>query len=91
MNPDSNSDPDSELFRLDSDSELETQNPDSDSRKRGLIRIQLDLDSRCLDSYLDSRCLDSHTTDLDLVNSKGSTINHLGGGGGGVRKENKIS
>ena len=46
------SNPDSELFEL-----------DSDSRKKGWIRIQLDSDSRWLDSDPDSRCLDSHITD----------------------------
>ncbi len=39
-NPDSDSNLDSELLRLDSDSELECKNPDSDSRKKGWIRIQ---------------------------------------------------
>ncbi len=45
------SNPDSDSKQLDSD---------SDSRKKGWIRMQPDLDSRCLDS--DSRCLDSHIT-----------------------------
>ena len=41
-NPDSNSNPDSELFILYSDSQLECKNPELDSRKKGWIRI-LDL------------------------------------------------
>ena len=54
--------PDSDSKQLDSDS-------DSDSRKKGWIRIQLDSDSRCLDSDPDSRCLDSHITDWNHDNS----------------------
>ncbi len=46
------------------DSDSKQLDPDSDSRKTGWIRIQLDSDSRCLDSDpdSDSRCLDSHIT-----------------------------
>ncbi len=58
------SNPDSDSKQLDSD---------SDSRKIGWIRIQLDLDLRCLDSDPDSdlRCLELHITGLYNRNTAG--------------------
>ncbi len=64
-----------------------------DSRKKGWIRIQLDLYSSCLDSDSDSRCLDSHITVLNclsivifiravcnFITPKGHIINYGRGG-----------
>ena len=56
--------------QMDSNPDSDSKQLDSDSRKKGWIRIQLDSDSRCLDSDpdRDSRCLDSHITDLYVYN-----------------------
>ncbi len=66
MDSDSDSNPDSRFLVPDSDSKQ--LDSDSDSRKNGWIRIQLDSDLRCLDSDQDSdsRCLDSHITGMNI-------------------------
>ena len=89
MDSDSDSNPDSRLLvptrvaastgavydQMDSnlDSDSKQLDSDSDSRKNGWIRIQLDSDSRCLDPDpdSDSRCPDSHITASKLKLSIG--------------------
>ncbi len=53
--------------QLDSNADSDSKQLDSDSRKKGWIQIQLDSDSRCLDSDSDSRCLDSQITGFNSL------------------------